>query len=193
MTFLAWKPEHMITFLVCVNFFFFFFFCFVLGLYINKAHNRYIRRENGGGVDSCIFIQKGQAYSILNSHKKSSCRSILPVWDVWVSCASKHADERLYTERQINKHYHINFSCNLTIREGVRNSRSVSLGTQPHNRKKKKSDCPDADGLRREKQYDIPPVFSWDARCSRNPFCNTCTSSPATRSMILLVHFMNTS
>lgn len=31
MTFLAWKPEHMITFLVCVNFFLFIFF-FVLGL-----------------------------------------------------------------------------------------------------------------------------------------------------------------
>lgn len=79
---------------------------------------------------------------------------------------------------------------------------SVSLGTHPQNRKKKKkkkSGRPDLDGLRREKHYK-KQQYSTSIHLKqkrkvffRNHFSATCTSSPATRSMILLVHFMNTS
>lgn len=60
MTFLAWKPEHMITFLVCVNFFLLFFF-----LYWDYRLTRLTidisgREEDGGDVDSgVISFKKG--------------------------------------------------------------------------------------------------------------------------------------
>ena len=50
MTFLAWKPEHMITFLVLISFF----------LYWDNRLTRLTKdipgRENGGDVDSGIGI-----------------------------------------------------------------------------------------------------------------------------------------
>lgn len=45
-------------------------------------------------------------------------------------------------------------------------------------------------------QRSIPPVFNGKLEmrgCRGIHFCATCSSSPATRSMILLVHFMNSS
>lgn len=51
MTFLAWKPGHMITFLVCVVFFF--CFCFFTGFRLTRLTVD-SGRENGGDVDSVI-------------------------------------------------------------------------------------------------------------------------------------------
>lgn len=54
MTFLAWKPGHMITFLVCVCVFFLFcFFC--TGFRLTRL-TLDSGRENGGDVDSGITI-----------------------------------------------------------------------------------------------------------------------------------------
>ncbi len=53
MTFLAWKPEHMITFLVCVNSF---LFLFVLDYKLTRLTIDISGRENGGDVDSGIVI-----------------------------------------------------------------------------------------------------------------------------------------
>lgn len=51
MIFLAWKPEHMLTFLVCV-----FVFCFfLLGLYFKihyKIHGKNIRKRSSGDAES---------------------------------------------------------------------------------------------------------------------------------------------
>lgn len=47
MTFLAWKPGHMITFLVCVNFFFFLYWDYRL----TRLTIVISGRENGGDVD----------------------------------------------------------------------------------------------------------------------------------------------
>lgn len=48
MIFLAWKPEHMLTFLVCV-----FFFLLLLGLYLNKIH----RKKKKSGKEIVVMLK----------------------------------------------------------------------------------------------------------------------------------------
>lgn len=76
MTFLAWKPGHMITFLVCVNFFLFFSpfllfsFSFLYWDYrLTRLTIEISGRENGGDVDSGMisFKKDRRTPSLINT------------------------------------------------------------------------------------------------------------------------------
>lgn len=71
MTFLAWKPGHMITFLMCVNFFVL-FCCFLFVLYLDYRLTRLTiditGRENGSDVDTgTIILFKKDLPSLINT------------------------------------------------------------------------------------------------------------------------------
>lgn len=114
------------------------------------------------------FIQKGQAYSILNKHKnivkylidpphirvwvllyQHTCRWVVRFRGLALVALSHcmHCEEFLLSQSDDLWWYW-----------------SVAWYSPPKSCKKKKKEkkkCPDLDGLRREKQYNIPPVFSW--------------------------------
>lgn len=131
MTFLAWKPGHMITFLVCFCLFLFFLYWdFRLTRIIDKPG-----RENGGDVDNSMLTADllQPNYVVQYLINPPSIKIFL------CSCPSIPVNKRLDAEEQI-KHYHIT----RTMRNFSSHSHAMcvgfvgnmSPGAHPQNRKK---------------------------------------------------------